>query len=551
MAESNRQEKEPHFLPRYVRGSGEPHPTLASCMQNMHVTRFKEKPSSMNGLYAVELLAIAVCFTAAKFQPMPNKPHIVFTLVDDWGFAEVGFRNPAVKTPNFDMLAKTGLILNRHYVFKYCSPSRASLLTGRWPHHAHQWNVQVDATVGLNLNMTLLPAKLKKAGYATHMVGKWHEGFPDPAYLPINRGFDTSSGFLYGAEDHFTQKTSCAIDYWKDHAPDTRNGSYDAYTYRDDLTTILTNHDPTTPFFLYLPLHNVHGPFQAPQEWIDLYPADSTCDFRRTYQAMVSVADNVTGHVVELLKKKDMWDNTIFVVSADNGGAQCAGSNYPLKGAKLTFFEGGVRSIAFANGGLLPKEVRGTSTDGFIHIADWYPTFCKMAGVDSDDSGTGKFPVDGLDVWPIVSGQTSKTDHEEIVLGFNYADTKDIGLGGAIIVGDYKLIVGHQSSKPGCDAFMWSPLDYPCKDGVNGQDCDPHCLYNIVEDPGEHNDLSKSEPEILKKLLDRYNNYFSEPRDMQDQGYHLHTDVPTDKTACKYMAAHGGYWRPWRNVNNE
>ena len=500
---------------------------------------------------AMLIALFAAILSLAAAQPVPSKPHIVFTLVDDWGFADVGFRNPQIKTPNFDMLAKTGLILDRHYVFKYCSPSRASLLTGRWPHHAHQWNVQIDATVGLNLNMTLLPAKLRQAGYATHMVGKWHEGFPTPAYLPINRGFDTSSGFLYGAEDHFTQRDGgCAVDYWKDHEPDTRNGTYDAYTYREDLNNILTAHDPTTPMFLYLPLHNVHGPFQAPKEWLDVYPEGTICDFRRTYQAMVSVADNVTGTVVDILKQKGMWDNTIFVVSADNGGAQCAGSNFPLKGAKLTFFEGGVRSIAFANGGLLPKEVRGTTSDGFIHIADWYPTFCKMAGVDSDDSGTGKFPVDGVDVWPIISGQTSQTTHEEIVLGFNYADTAKSGVGGAIIVGDYKLIVGNQDAKPGCNGHMWSPIDYPCTKGSDGPDCNPHCLYNIVEDPGEHKDLTESEPTLLKKLLDRYNSYFDEPRAMQDQGYHVHTDVPTDSKACSYMTAHGGYWRPWRNVND-
>ena len=486
------------------------------------------------GKFLVVFVAIV---NMASAQPVSSKPNIVFTLVDDWGFAEAGFRNPAVKTPTFDMLATSGLVLNRHYVFKYCSPSRISFLTGRWPHHAHQYNIKPSFKIGANINMTMLPAKLKKAGYATHMVGKWHEGFFQPKFLPVNRGFDTSSGFLSGSEDHFTQERDCAIDYWKNDAPDTRNGTYDAYTYKDDLSEIFDKHDPSTPLFLYLPLHNIHGPIQAPEEWLNLYATNSTCEQRRTIQAMVSVADNVTGHVVELLKKKDMWDNTIFVVSADNGGASCRSSNHPLKGSKGTFFEGGVRSIAFANGGLLPKEVRGTSTEGFIHIADWYPTFCKMAGVDSDDSGTGKFPVDGLDVWPIISGQTSKTAHEEIVLGYNYTGK------GAIIAGDYKLIYGPQGES--CDHLMWSPLDYPCNDGPKGPDCNPYCLYNIVKDPEERNELSKTEPDMLKKLLERYNSYSKEPRDMQDMGYHTASDVPDEKDACVYMKSHGGYWRPW------
>ena len=491
--------------------------------------------------YICAIVLIVVSATPSfslQLARQPNKPNIIFVLVDDWGFSDVGFRNPAVKSPNFDMLANTGLVLNRHYVFKYCSPSRASFLTGRWPHHAHQYNIHPDIPLGANINMTMIPAKLKQAGYSTHIVGKWHEGYFQPKYLPINRGFDTSSGFLSGAEDHMTQKRECAVDYWKNDAPDTRNGTYDAYTYKEDLTKIFSEHDTSSPIFVYLPLHNVHGPIQAPEEWLNIYSQNSTCNKRRTYQAMVSVADNVTGHIVELLQKNNMWSNTIMVVSADNGGAQCMGSNYPLKGAKGTLFEGGVRAAAFANGGLLPNNMRGKSTDGFIHIADWYTTFSKLAGVDPSDSGQGKFPVDGLDVWPILSGQNQTTPHSEIVLSYNYTGK------GAIIVGDYKLIVGSQGDH--CDALMWSPIDYPCNDGPKGDDCNPYCLYNIVKDPEEHSELSEKEPEKLQELLQRYNEYSKEPRDMQDQGYHSDAELPVFKEACQYMSEHGGYWQPWK-----
>ena len=132
----------------------------------------------------------------------------------------------------------------------------------------------------------------------------------------------------------------------------------------------------------------------------------------------------MTGHVVQELKSKGMWNNTIIVVSADNGGAPCIGSNYPLKGCQTTFFEGGVRALAFASGGLLPENMKGKSTDGFIHIADWYVTFCQLAGVDPSDSGPGKFLVNNMDVWPIVTGVNSSTPHDEIVLGYNYTRVK-------------------------------------------------------------------------------------------------------------------------------
>ena len=504
----------------------------------LFVLAAKDKESM--GYLSVKFVALltVISLSGAVSVPPPVKPNIVFVLVDDWGFSEVGFRNPGIKSPNFDELAKTGLVLNRHYVYKYCSPSRASLFTGRWPHHAHQWNLPYNAVLGTNINMTMLPAKLKQAGYSTHMVGKWHQGFYDPSFLPVNRGFDTSSGFLLGNEDHITQESTCAVDYWKNKAPDTRNGTYDSYIYRDDLTDIVNKHDTSKPFFLYLPLHNVHAPFEAPQEWIDLYPKGSTCDFRRTFQAMVSVADNLTGTVVQLLKEREMWDNTLMVVSADNGGERCAGSNYPLKGCKYTFFEGGVRSLAFANGGVLPDSMRGKTSEGFIHIADWYPTFCKMAGVDPSDSGPGKLPVDGLDIWRIISGENATTEHEEIVLGYNFSSR------GAIIMGEYKLIVGKQGGS--CDTLMHPPLDYPCTKGPEGKDCDPYCLYNIISDPEEKQDLTKTKPDILKMMVDRYNNHAKEPQDMLDQGYH-DNNFPKYADACKYMQQHGSYWRPWVN----
>ena len=461
-------------------------------------------------------------------------PNIVFVLVDDWGYADVGFRNHLFKTPNFNKLALTGLILDRHYTFKYCSPSRASLLTGRWPHHAHQWNIRTNYELGTNINMTMLPAKLKQAGYATHIVGKWHQGFFQPQYLPINRGFESSFGLLSGAGDHMTQWRVCAVDNWKNNAPDPRNGTYDTYLYRDELDNIFANHNSSQPLFLYLSLHNVHSPYQAPDEWKNIYQPMETCSKCHLYQAMVSIADHITGHIVELLQSYDMWNDTILIVSSDNGGAKCMGSNCPLRGAKGSFYEGGVRTLTFVNGGLLDESMRGKKTESFVHIADWYTTLCKLAGVDPSDSGPGKFPVDGKDIWPIISGENDTSPHKEIMLGYNYHGK------GALIAGDYKLIFGEQdSSKCLSKNSVFTNCtfeDSPCK---------PYCLYNIVDDPRELSNLVEKEPEKLQELIERYNRYGMEPREMQDQGYHRNSDLPRFNGACKYMREHGGYWRPW------
>ncbi len=116
-------------------------------------------------------------------------------------------------------------------------------------------------------------------------------------------------------------------------------------------------------------------------------------------------------------------------------------------------------------------------------------------------------------MWPIITGESTISPHEEIMLGYNYSRSEI----GAIIMGDYKLIVNKQFSD--CDSLMWSPLHYPCVNGTVGENCDPYCLYNIMEDPSECNELSNKEPKILQKLLHHYNEYAKEPRDMQDQGW--------------------------------
>lgn len=108
------------------------------------------------------------------------------------------------------------------------------------------------------------------------------------------------------------------------------------------------------------------------------------------------------------------------------------------------------------------------------------------------------------------------------------------------------LIVGPQVER--CDSLMWSPLDYPCRNGPKGGDCTPHCLYDIIGDPQEKNNLIDKEPGVLKMMLDKYNAYSKEPCEMQDQGYHDVTSLPVYKDACKYMNDNGGYWRPWKNV---
>jgi leishmanolysin-like peptidase len=157
--------------------------------------------------------------------------------------------------------------------------------------------------------MTMISSKLKDAGYATHAIGKWDNGHFTEEYLPINRGFDTSSGFLNSGENHFTQRADgagCAVDFWKNNGPDHRNGTYDAWIYKKDIETIFASHPPATPLFLYLAFHNVHSPYQAPDDVL-ARQSPALCNGRRTLAAMVEVSTLEVQSVVVVGSQCSKW----------------------------------------------------------------------------------------------------------------------------------------------------------------------------------------------------------------------------------------------------
>ena len=181
--------------------------------------------------------------------PVMTPPHLVMALVDDLGYAGVGFSSSSDEpiTPRIDTLASSGALLTRHYTFKYCSPSRSSFLSGRLPAHVNQQNRPPNvAGGGIAINMTTIGTVLRDAGYATVHVGKWHGGMSHPAQLPINRGFDSSLAMLSGAADHWTNERFGIVDLWKDKSPARGiNGSYSLYSYmRHALDAIAREHVP-------------------------------------------------------------------------------------------------------------------------------------------------------------------------------------------------------------------------------------------------------------------------------------------------------------------
>jgi arylsulfatase I/J len=288
-------------------------------------------------LFLLSLVPTTLCERAAG-----TKPHILMVLVDDWGWANVGYhRNPSTKevqTPNFDRLAKEeGVELDQHYAHTVCSPSRSSLLSGRLPIHVNVDNGAatvhnpldpVSGFQGIPRNMTVIAEKLKEAGYATHQVGKWDAGMATPDHTPKGRGFNTSLGYFHHQNDYYTEAMGVCllgleypVDLWDTDKPAYgMNGTaYEEQLFSSQVLEIIKNHDFSQPLFLYYAPHIAHEPLEVPKEYEEKFGFidDKT---RRLYHAMVNYLDDVIGNITEALIKKGVWNDTLMVVSSDNGG---------------------------------------------------------------------------------------------------------------------------------------------------------------------------------------------------------------------------------------
>lgn len=468
-----------------------------------------------------------------------QKPNILFVLVDDLGWSDVSFHGSKINTPNVDKLATEGVILNSYYVQPICTPTRAALLSGRYPIHTGLQHgiIHSGSPYGLPLNITTLPQKLKKAGYSTHMIGKWHLGFYNWESTPTRRGFDTFYGFYSGAEDHYTHVQDHFLDFRdNDEIVREMNGTYSVNAFAKRAQQIAKSHNTSNPLFLYMAFQNVHGPVQAPKKYIDKY-AFINDTLRRTYAGMVDIMDEAVGNITEAFKEAGLWDNTVMIFSTDNGGVpKNGGYDYPLRGRKDTLWEGGIRGVGFVHGNILSR--RRVNCTGLIHVTDWYPTLVNLAGGDLDDD------LDGYDVWNAISNG-DPSPRTEILhnidspscspgqLGFAY---QGVGLR----IGDMKLLMGvpnisyfippeERNSSLDNKLFLQDLEDPP----VPLVDV---ALYNITADPYEKYDLSKKFPEIVKKFQDRVEFYM--------KGALPPANKPVDPEA-REVAKRNGAWSPW------
>ncbi len=407
-----------------------------------------------------------------------DTPNVVYLLADDLGYADCGFTGgKEIKTPNIDKLAAAGAVLDAFYVQPVCSPTRAALLTGRYPmrHGLQVGVVRPWAQYGLPPEERTLAEALKEAGYATAVVGKWHLGHFAPEYLPTRRGFDHQYGHYNGAIDYFTHERDGGFDWHRDDKV-CRDVGYSTHLIARDAVQFVKDTAGKRPFFLYVPFNAVHAPHQAPDEYTKPYA--NLKGERRKYAGMVAAMDEAVGQIVEAVEKAGVRKDTLFVFSSDNGGPQpgVVTDNGKYRAGKATLYEGGVRVAACV---AWDGHVKAGSTVAEpLHAVDWYPTLLKLCGAKAEQ----KLPVDGLDAWPTLT-EGKPSPHDAILLNTTPNN-------GAVRAGDWKLVVS-----TGADDPDGAPAKADGKATVE--------LFNLNDDPSEKTNLADKNPEKVKELRER------------------------------------------------
>ncbi|MBL8745735.1 MAG: arylsulfatase [Phycisphaerae bacterium] len=427
---------------------------------------------------AAAVLSLAFVSAVARSAP-PSRPHIVHIIADDLGWKDVGFNGCTdIKTPNIDRLAAEGAVLSQFYVQPMCTPTRAAIMTGRYPFRYGLQTAVIPSVSAYGLDTTewLMPQCLKEAGYTTAIIGKWHLGHADKKYWPRQRGFDYQYGAMIGELDYFTHDEHGVLDWFRDNEPVKEEG-YTTTLLGKDAARLIEHHDPSTPLYLYLTFNAPHTPYQAPQEYIDRYQniEDPT---RRIYAGMVACLDEEIGRVVTALEKKKMRDNTLILFHSDNGGTRNAMfsgvmadvskinlpcDNGPYREGKGTLFEGATRVCAVAN---WPGHIKPGKVDGLIHAVDLYPTLAELAHASTSRSK----PLDGVNVWDTLA-RGKASPRTEIV--YNVEPFR-----AAVRQGDWKLI---------WRTMLPSSVD----------------LYNLASDPAETSNLAQAHPEKVSALQQR------------------------------------------------
>lgn len=406
------------------------------------------------------LLLLLPCFVHAQ-----KKPNIVLILADDLGWGDVGYHGSSNRTPNIDQLAKEGAVLNRFYTSPICSPTRAGMMTGRYP---NRFGLRANvippwSPFGVDTTEEFIPQMLAKAGYTNRAaIGKWHLGHSARKYLPLSRGFTHFYGHYNGAIDYFTHEREGELDWHNDEATSYDKG-YSTDLITNEAVQCIKNYAGKSPFFVYVAYNAPHSPFQAKKEDLQLYGKDTSGRDSQTFAAMVTAMDRGIGQILQSIKDANIEDNTLVIFFSDNGSADTlVGSNGGLRGMKFQEWDGGVRAPAIVK---WPGVVQGGQTIeqvmGYIDIA---PTLRQIAGVNSKPPK----PYDGISMLPVWKGD-KKSISRTMYLGF-----------GSLIVDGWKIV----------KANMGNPKMEEKED----------MLFNIMQDPSERKNVRVENEAMYARL---------------------------------------------------
>ncbi|KAL5254932.1 hypothetical protein ACHWQZ_G014397 [Mnemiopsis leidyi] len=505
------------------------------------------------------LLALQVFSAAAVTQP-----NIVMMVADDLGWADMPWHDALTIAPTLTSLANSGIILDRHYVQPICSPTRSALMTGKYPSRLglNHDTINAGEPYGLMVNETIISNFMSEMGYSTHGVGKWHLGYCSWDLTPVKRGFDSFYGYYNGHETYYTKVTHNFFDFRFDTP--AQNGSvnsevfwsvndtYSTVNYAAQAAKVVHEHDQRKPLFLYLPMQSVHNPNEVPDSYFQMYEGIVENVKRRTLLAMITAMDDAAEVVVSALKQANMWENTIFIFFSDNGGPlKGIGNgqvNYPLRGGKYSYWEGGIRSTSFIHSPLLPG---GVINEELLHVTDWLPTLTHLAacGVEPSSKCSGPYheDIDGVNQWDAIVG-AGKSNRTEFLVNIDPKEKNS-----ALRWGPWKLYHGNPGKGD------WVPPPRISEERYNAQftedlrerekfetdieyvmdsewnDPDSIMLFDVVADPAETRELSKANPDVVKTMLERLEYYQSRTTPPRN--------CPRDPASDP--AKFGGVWTPW------
>jgi arylsulfatase A-like enzyme len=418
------------------------------------------------------------------------RPNLIVIYTDDQGIGDVGcYGHPEVKTPNLDRLAATGARFTNWYSNSpVCSPSRGSLMTGKYPENHGMLDVLQSTakfnTPGLKLKEVTLAGELKRAGYRTAHFGKWHIGSAAHS-RPLAVGFDEFVGFYSGWTDYLSHRyytlgrgqSEILHDLWRNEQELWADNEYQTELLGREARQFVSRQSKAQPFYMNLWFGAPHYPMIAPQKYLDRFPASMDRD-RRMHLAMVAAVDDMVGVVLSELRKRGLEDNTVVYFQSDNGATQetradhqgrpyRGGSNAPFRGWKEGLFEGGIRMPALMR---YPGRIRaGKVVEGIGMAMDILPTFLSMAGLPVPQG------IDGKDQSTMITGD-GKSAHDAV--HWLYKDSR------AVRRGPWKLIE--------------NPPQYP--DDPHGKPDSKYWLTNLEQDITESRNLATAEPARLAEL---------------------------------------------------